>query len=184
MPETASITPSLAGQVWLKSIRHPFLNRPVTTVEFTDPARASRTGVFEVKGRSHPVTVTDIRGSQSFPLELMTTTAEQARDMDLTLASGSTFFVHVPKGCTVPGGYVDIGDTAQERRTRSARSDRRYFTLPCRVVAQPGPDIIGGTMTWGALLNLYGGWNNVLAANPSWRALLDNVASPEDLVVL
>ncbi|MGH3658896.1 MAG: hypothetical protein ACRDUA_19760, partial [Micromonosporaceae bacterium] len=55
--QTASITPSLGEQVWLKSIRHPFLNRAVTVTNFGDPTRDARAGVFPVKGRSVPVSV-------------------------------------------------------------------------------------------------------------------------------
>src|SRR5690606_11379747 len=34
--ELDSITPSLAGRVWLKSIRYPGLNQPVTAAEYGD----------------------------------------------------------------------------------------------------------------------------------------------------
>jgi hypothetical protein len=179
-----TITPSLGDRIWLKSIRWPFLNRAVTVTEFSEIARPSRAGVFDVRGRSVPVTVGDTRGSQRFTLQLRTDTLTAARDMDLVLAAGGTMFVHVPANCPVPGGYVEIGDTGQSRRTRSARSDRRYVDLPCTVVAAPGPDVVGGTMTWGTVLALYGDWTNLVAANPTWSALLAGVASPEDLVTL
>lgn len=182
--ETDSITPSLAGQAWFKNIRYPFLNRPITVTDFSDIERAGRAEVFDVSGRSLPVAVTDVRASQAFELQVLTTSLEQARDMDLILASGDVFFVHVPPNCPLPGGYVQIGDAAQVRRTRSARSNRRYFTLPCRIVAPPAPEIVGTTLTWGTVFALYGDWNALINANPTWADLLATVGSPDDLVVI
>lgn len=182
--EADSITPSLEGQIWLKSIRWTFLNRPVTVTDFGDISRASREGLFDVVGRSVPVATSDVRGSRTFTLEIMTATADDALAMDLMLAAGGVLFVHTPPGCVVPGGHVAVGSTVQQRRTRSGRSPRRYFQLPCTVVAPPGPDVTGGTMTYAALLNLYGGYDNLLAANPSYADLLELMADPEDLVVL
>lgn len=182
--ETASLIPSLGGQVWLKSIRHPFLNRKITVTDFSDVERPARGGLFDVKGRSVPVEVSDVRGSQRFTIDLKTETLTESRDLDLMVASGGPMFVHVPADCPVPGGYVALGDTGQRRPTRSAKSPRRYITLPCTVIAAPGPDVVGGTMTWGAVLNLYADWNNLLASNPTWADLLADVASLDDLVVL
>jgi hypothetical protein len=182
MANQGSITPSLAGQVWLKSIRYPLLNRPVATVDYGPPARESRATVLAVTGRSVPIAVTDVRGSRAFTLEFLTETAEQARDMDLVLASGQTMFVHVPADCPVPGGYVNIAATAEGRR--STRGPKRYFQLPCTVVAKPGPDVVGTTLTWGTVRNLYGSWEQLLASNPTWGDLLATVGSPDDLVVI
>jgi len=182
MPETASITPDLGGNVWLKSIKHPFLNRPVSVGEVNNDSRASRGALHDVQGRSTPVAVTDVRASQAFTITLRTGTLEESRDMDLTLASGGVFFLQTPAGSQVPGGYVYI-DTSGMNRFGPV-STRRRWPLPCRVVAAPGPGVVGGTMTYGALLNLYGGYQNVLAANPAYADLLDLMASPEDLVVI
>jgi hypothetical protein len=180
--EQDSITPSLEGQVWLKSVRFPFLNRPITVTEYSDIDRASRTALFEPKGRSMPIGVSDLRGSQSFTLDIMTETLEAARDMDLILASGSTMFVHVPPNCPVPGGYVEIADAGQARR--STRGTRRFFTLPCQVTVPPSPSVVGTTLTWGGVFQLYGNWEALINDNPTWADLLSTVGSPDDLVSL
>lgn len=186
-----AITPNLAGRVWLKSVRHPFLNRWVYVFDWSDIGRAARHGVNEVQNRSQPVTTSDLRASRTFEVEIATRDfadssfdpVQEARDLDLILASGDVFFVHVPAASQVPGGYVVIGDTTQHRAVRSGTSTE-LFTLPCRITTAPDARIVAGTMTYGALLNLYGGYTNVLAANPSYAALLDLMASPDDLVVL
>jgi hypothetical protein len=180
--ESDDITPSLAGVVWLKSIRYPFLNRAVATTDYGPPSRPSRSGRFGVAGRSNPIAVSDVRGSRAFTLEFMTETLAAARDMDLILASGQAMFVHVPADCPVPGGYVDIDTTAEARR--STRGPRRYFALPCTVVAPPGPDVVPTNLTWGTVRNLYGSWEAIRTSNPTWGDLLDTVGSPDDLVVL
>lgn len=182
--EQASITPSLAGQVWLKSIRYPALNRPVTTTEFTDPGRASRATASDIAGRGAPVGTHELRGSADFTLEVQTTTREAAGDLDVILAAGSTFFVHVPANCPIPGGYVQIGDTQQVRRTRSARSERRYTTLPCRIVAPPAPQITGTLLTAETVFRLYGDANALYAAHATGRSLLATIADPSDVVVV
>lgn len=180
----ASITPVSGGQVWLKSIRWPFLNRPVSVVGVSTIGRGSRAGVFEVRGRSMPVVVHDIRKSRAFSLQILTDTDEQARDMDLVLAAGGTMFVHVPAASTVPGGYVSVGDTSQDPAAEGGGSPEQVFTLPCRVEAPPSPDVVGTTMTWGTVFALYGSWGALLASNPTWGDLLATVGSPDDLVVL
>ena len=194
--QTASITPSLNDTVWLKSIQYPFLNRPIEVVNWSDVTRVARNGVFPISGRSVPVGVTDLRLSQQFTLDIITRTFEAQRDMDLILATGSPMFIHVPytpltsecreftTNSHVPGGYVVIGDTVDARRSATALHKERFFTLPCTVVAAPEADVIGTTMTWGAVLNLYGSWEQLIASNPTWPPLLEDISTPDDMVVL
>src|SRR5690606_35600029 len=83
--ETDSVIPDHDGKIILKSVRFPFLNRPITVTDFTDPELGDRGGMFEVSGRSVPVSTPDQRASSTFTVELMTDTREQARDMQLIL---------------------------------------------------------------------------------------------------
>jgi hypothetical protein len=190
LDEQSSIVPDLEGQVWLKSIRFPFLNRPIECINYGDIARQFRGGIFDIKGRSVPVSVTDLRGSRQFPLTIATESLVEARDMDLILAANQIMFVHVPaedvdecdRASAVPGGYVVIGNTTQTRAFEGSQIFQ--WTLPCTIVAAPGPEIVGGTMTYRALINLYGTYNDVLAANPTYADLLELMATPDDLVVL
>ena len=112
-----TITPAIGG-VWLKSIARPFLNRQVVVVDYSDVERPSRAGVFDVVGRSLPVSVSDVRGSRRWTLEVLANTLDAADDLDLLLASGDTLLVQVPAGSGVPAGYVEVGDTRQRRTSR------------------------------------------------------------------
>lgn len=178
--ETASITPVL-DTVWIKSIARPFLNRPVTVVDYSDIERPARSGVFTVVGRSFPVAVNDVRGSRRWTLDVMLSTVAEAGDFDLALASGDTLFVHVPADASVPSGYVTVGDTSERRST--PRSVRRIFSLPCTEVAAPGPDVVGAAVNWQTVLNTYATWADVIAAHTTWDDLLELVGSPSDVIV-
>jgi hypothetical protein len=179
--QTASITPSLAGRVWLKCVGKPFLNRAVTVMDFSTVERAARTGLFDVVGRSVPIAVSDLRGPRRWSLQILAQTLTEASNLDQLLASGEPLFIHVPANVAVPGGYVTVGDISQERLARL--SVRRAFVLPCTEVAAPGPDIVGTTVTWQTVLNAYGTWAAVLAAHPTWADLLELIGSPSDVIV-
>lgn len=178
--QTGSVTPVL-GTVWIKNLSRPFLNRPVTVTDWGDVERESRNGVFPIVGRTMPVAVTDLRLSRTYELVLTTSTVDEANELDLCLASGDPILVHVPADCPIPGMYAVVGNVAISRR--EPRSTRRYLTLPLTEVAAPGPDVIGATTTWSAVIAAYPTWADVIAANATWQDVLDGVADPGDVVV-
>lgn len=191
--QTTSLTPSLAGRVFLKSIRWPFLNMALPRVLMRDPTigRRSRSHEFPISGRSVGSAVSDLRLGQQFTLSVLADQTDDplvfARNLDLMLAAGGHYFIHTPGGTApnrvVPGGYVVIDESRQVPITGDPDSPQE-FTLPCTVVSPPTPLVVGTTMTWGTVLRLYGSWEAVLAANATWADLLSTVGSPEDLVVL
>lgn len=178
--QTASITPALDG-VWLKSLARAYLNRKVVVVDYSDVQRSSRSGVFEVVGRSLPVAVTELHGSRRWTLEVLAQTAGEAADLDLLISTGEVQFIHCPASSRVPGGYVALGDASERRTART--SVRRVFSLPLTEVAAPGPDVVPAVGTWQTVLNTYATWADVLAAHPTWADLLELVGSPADVVV-
>lgn len=182
---TTSITASLDGKVWLKSIRYPLLNRPLDRVLDRGDAveRPDRGSIADIAGRSVPVATTDLRSSRRFTVYAQVPDAEAAAVMDLVLVAGGVAFIHVPPSladCT-PGGYVYIATTAQQRPTTV---DRWVFALPCTVVAPPAASIVGTTLTWQTVERLYGSWTALWAASSTWRDLWDTIGSPSDPVVL
>lgn len=181
-----SITPDLGKTVWLKSIRFPALNRPIHRVlagAGQEIGRASRGTVHEIQGRSVPIASTDRRSSKTFTLTIQVADEQAAAELDLVLAASDTFFIQVPPELRphMQGGYVYIGDTSQHR---VADTIKWRFTLPCRVIAPPGPGVVGTTITWGTVLRIYGSWQALLESSPAWADLLDTVGGPDDLVVL
>jgi hypothetical protein len=176
-----SITQDL-DQVWVKVPALPFLNRAVTASVQFEISRRARGGVFDVVGRTYPVSVSDVRSSRQFNLQVRTATAAEYRDFDLLLASGEPVFLHVPSENTrLPGGYFTVGDTTTSPTGR--RLDEHVFTLPLTEVAAPGPDVVGSSYTWSSLLAEYANWSAVLTGNATWADVLERIGSPSEVIV-
>lgn len=180
---TASITQDL-DDIWLKVPAAPFLNRVITVTEAGDIKRPARSSVFDILARSNPVAVSDIRSSISFDLKAKTFTAAEEEDLELLFATGEIVFIHLPHGekC-MRGGYYTAGDLTWGPPSSRAAPER-VFSVPLQGVAAPGPDVVGSSYTWTAVVNDYATWNDVVAANASWNALLQHTASPSDTIVV
>lgn len=180
--ETAQITAAI-DRVWLKSVARPYLNTAVMPTGHPEVSRKGRAGVFEVKGRSLPVVVSEVRGGLQWTLGVRTETPAAAHRLDLLLASGDILFVQVPAGSDLPGGYVSVGDVPQRRISPVPADLRRVWTLPMTEAATPGPDVVGFTATWAGILADFATWADVLAAFPTWADLLEYVSAPETVIV-
>lgn len=167
--------------VWLKSVRRPFLNRTVTVTDYGDVERTSRSGAFDVVGRSLPVAVTDLHGSQRYTVELTTVGQAAAREMDLVISSGDLFYIQGPVDCPVQDGYYIVSDLTRSRK--STRGEHRYFTLPLTQVATPHALLEGVTFTWRSMANTYATWVDVANAALSWRMVTELIGTVEDVVV-
>lgn len=182
--EAGNITPSLAGQVWLKSIWFPSQNRTLYRVLDHQRGidRGARGGMHYVEGRSAPTSAVDARASRQFLLTVQVEDQDAADEMDRILAAGKVFFLHAASTLAgkVPEGYVVIADSVQRR---PSTNNRWTFDLPCTVVQPPGPDVVGATMTVGQLVAIHGTVEAVWAAYPDIRALWDSIGSLDDLVV-
>lgn len=184
---TTSITPLSQGDTWLKSIRWPLLNRNIGVPFYEVIQRASRAGVFNVKGRSLPIATDDIRASRQFTITIARKTPELRVDFDLVLAAGGNNFVHVPdedtSGCGpfagMPGGYVNIAITTERHVVPGSR--QFVFILPLRIIAPPVKSVTGTTIVWNTVWRLYDDWNELWAANATWNDLWARVGLPEDL---
>lgn len=167
---------------WLKVPAAPFLNRAVVIVDRGTITNRSRSGLFDVVGRTDPIAVGDVRSSLGYTLQLLTETAAEEQDMEYTLATGDVVFLHLPAAeRTVPGGYFAVGDVTRESTLR--RSPRRVWSLPLTRVVAPGPDVAGAAYTWQSVLNEYATWSAVIADNVTWGDLLARTGSPADVIV-
>lgn len=180
--ESGTVTPTII-QPWLKSITRPFLNMPVTIQEYTQIARQSRAGVFNVPGRSFPVRVGDVASSRSWSYQILTADLAEARSLEYLIQSGDVIFVQVPTGFDIPAGYVGVGDMDLSRVSRTLADDRRLFSLPVVEVAPPAASVVGYTATWAGLLAEFGTWADVLAEFGTWAEVLEHVSDPSIVVV-
>jgi hypothetical protein len=181
-----SITPSLNGRVWLKSVRFPLLNQPVSVSDYSVVTRPSRDQVFPIVGRSAPVAVTDLRGVREWTIDLKTDTEAGERKLELALMAGDVLFLHVPTttgNALLPGSMHAVAGEVTKVRVGGV-SDVHIFRVPLVEVAPPAPDVVGTTLTWGTVRRLFGSWEALMAAHPDWAQLLAVVGDPEDLVVI
>jgi hypothetical protein len=180
---TATITPSLAGLVWLKSAGRPFLNRVVTVVGVSTVAYPSRGSVFDVLGRRDPVAVAEVRGSRRFEITVRTETVAEADALETVLSYGDPMFLHVPATAPMPrSGHFHVGDVSAARAGR-VRGPVRYWAIPLVEVEAPDQTIVGYTITWQGVVNMYATWQDVVNGNATWTALQERVAAPRDEIV-
>lgn len=169
-------------QVWLKVPAAPFLNTPVIVADRSEIRRKSRSGLFDVVGRTLPVMVGDVAGSLTYTLQVLTETATEESDLDYLFASGEVVFLHVPSTVQhFPGGYFAAGDVSREPTMRL--SPRRVWSIPLTEVAAPGPSVVGSTYTCASVLADYSTVSAMIAANATIADLLERVASPVDVIV-
>jgi hypothetical protein len=184
--QTNSITPALTG-VWIKSLRRPFLNRIVNVEDYSDPTRASRSGAFDIIGRTLPLGVADVMSGRRWTLTVYTTNLSDADDLDTVLAAGDIWFVHVPVDCTVPGGYVIVDGDVVRRRTKPPAAKRstpyRYFDVPLLEVATPDDDVAGSTSTWATVIAGYATWSDLIADKATWADVLELIGSAGEVIV-
>lgn len=180
--DSAPITQDLSG-IWLKVPAAPFLNRKVTVTEVSGLNRPAVRAEFPIIGKDNPVVVTGRRQSIRYSVSIRTFSFSEESDLELLLATGETLFFHLPSGETcMRGGYFDAGDLGWAPPPSRAKADR-IFVIPLVGVDAPGPDIVGSSYTWNAVVADYATWNDVVAANATWNDLLQHTASPSDTIV-
>jgi len=189
--ESDTITPSLDGQVWLKSPRYPLLNTLVKVADYQDVSHDPRSVAFPIAGRALPVGATELHLGRAYVLTLGTDTDAEQERLSLIARLGEVMFLHVPTVASpqcegnllLPGSmYALIGRLVKHRVAGVSAYHR--FDLPLVEVTAPGPDVTPTTLTWGTIERLYGSWTNLLSAHSTWADLLDLVGDPDDLVVL
>jgi hypothetical protein len=169
--------------VWLKVPAAPFLNRKVTVSSAGDKSRPARRGLFDIKGRSKAIAVTDIRSSMSYEARLRTFDLDEEQTLDYVLSSGEILFFHLPAANTcMTGGYYSAGDVTWGPPGSRAKPDR-IFSIPLTEVVAPGADVIATAYTWTSVLADYATWTALLAANATWSTLLARTGTPSDVIV-
>lgn len=173
--ETSTITPVL-DTVWLKNVRRPSLNRKVTVSGLSEITRPARVAIVDVIGRTYPIAINDVRGSQRLSITVTVPSLAAAADFDNALLTGHTVFLQAPElECAVPTLYATIGDTVN--RKTSARGVRRYFDLPLTEVAAPSSTVYSNTFTIADVVATYATIADVLAAVPTISVLIDQVST-------
>lgn len=175
--ETSVITPVL-DSVWIKNVRRPSLNRKVMVTGISDIVEPSRSAIVDVIGRTMPIAINDVRGSQRFTLQVRVPSLADAADFRNALGTGHTVFIQAPSPLSaVPTVYASIGDTTRSQPRGSVRSPAKYFDLPLTEVAAPASTVYSDTFTYADVLATYATITDVIAANASYSALIDKVST-------
>jgi len=175
-----SITPSLAGEWWLKHIRFPFLNMIITPSDVSDVTRPSLSGVYNVMGRSLPVVVSLPRASAQWSLTVAIDSLDDLDALNALLATGDVLLLQVPAGSVIRGGYFAAGDTTETRNT--VPSQQRWVTIPLTEAAVPDPSVTGTTAIWQTVTDTYATWSDMLGALSTWQDALSLIGAPADII--
>lgn len=189
--EIDSITPSLAGQVWLKSVRYPLQNTAVRVSDYGDIQIPSRAAAFPVEGRALPTGVFELGLGRDHTLILRTTDQATEDHLKLMVRTGDWFYIHVPTvaangqegNLLLPGSMYVLMGTPTIHRIGGV-SAQHLISIPLTEVTAPGPDVVGTTLTVGGLVALHGTVESVWAAYPTIRDSWDTIGSLDDLVVI
>lgn len=178
---TVAITQDVTS-VWLKVPAGPFLNQPVVVLDHSEIQRRTRTGLFDVVGRSLPVMVGDIASGLSYTLQLLTDTTAAERNLDYLFASGEVVFVQLPSTVQyLPAGYFAVGTPS--RLPVSKVSTQQMWSVTLTQVAAPGASVVGSAYTISSMLAEYATISAVMAGNATIALLLDRTGTPSDVIV-
>lgn len=177
-----SVSAVTFAEPWLKVPAAPFLNTAVVIADRGDMVNRARGGLLDVKGRTDPVMIGDVRAGVAYTLQLLTETAGDEDNLELTLSTGDVIFLHLPANeRTVPGGYFSVGDVSRQSTLR--RSPRRLWSLPLTRVVAPGPDVVGAAYTIASNMAEYATIADVMADNATIADVLARTGSPADVIV-
>lgn len=169
--QSAQITRSGArDRAWIKFVANPVLNQKLRLTDYSEIQRQSRSGLYEVLGRSDPVIVSDVHGSRKLTINVACLTQAEADNLDHALSQGIPCFLQMPPDVPLPSIYASIGDYAFNRPDGARpTSVRRIFEIPLTEVAAPPPSVVGAFATWATVLDQYATWDELLDLNDSWR---------------
>ena len=136
--------------VWLKDPLRPARNMVVQVASPQTIRHASRSGLFDIKGRAEPIEVSEIRRVRSWSQRWLVKTFTELDSLLELFAPGRTLLLHVPARGTLPdcppwprnlpGGYIAVGEVAEE--TAPDAPLPATLTAPVQIVAAPCPDLL------------------------------------------
>lgn len=178
---TTSITPTLPDRhnkpYWLMNPGRPGQNVRIEITAFSEVTQDGRAGVFEVVGRSVPVTVSDIMQSGSFEFTIDAADKAEAKELAGRLALGDPMYLLVAN----PNAEADTMyfTVTQLKRSSDTLLGSWSVTVSAREVAQPAPAVYGSTYVWNDVATNYATWTAVLAdpQNSTWSNLVDRVST-------
>jgi hypothetical protein len=156
---------------WLKFIAMPSLNRRITLTDWSEVSRQSRTGLFQVQGRSTPIVASDVHSSREVTISCVAADPAQTAELDVALSQGAQAYLQIPASVPLPSMYVAIGDYRYARPSGARRSVRGIFEIPLTEIDAPSAEFAGAFTTWQSVLDGYPTWGAVYDEVDTWREL-------------
>lgn len=167
---------------WLMNPGRPGQNVRIEITEFSEITQAGRTGIFEIVGRSSPVTISDVMASGSFEFTIDAATKAEAKEIVGRLALGDPMFLLVPD----PNADLDTFyfTATSVKRAVDTPGGSWSIKVTAREVSQPAPAVYGSTYIWNDVATDYTSWTAVLAdpQNASWSNLVDRIS--DDVIIV
>lgn len=169
---SVSIDPGDGNWAWLKDPSMPHRNTRVlvqTAPEWTRPIAQAE---YRVRGRRHPVILSDVRGGLTGALAIWTEDDDQREALHWLLDSGNTLLLQAAPGYGVDDMYVSVGEITEARTGGTAREPWRAWTLPLTAVDMPTAGVAGTAgRSWQDVLSEHTSWQQVLERYPTWEAV-------------
>jgi hypothetical protein len=147
---------------WLKDPLEPARNIEVLVSDMTDYAYDTPTGIHTVLGRPDPVTVGEVRRAATGTLTLTTLTKEDRDRLHYITASGHVLLFQSSQESGVGNMYLALTGVTESRVVGLRNSPERQWALGYQEVSAPVGDS-APFLTWA----------DVVAAYPTWQAIVD-----------
>ncbi|MFE0326329.1 hypothetical protein ACFW08_05870 [Streptomyces sp. NPDC058960] len=155
--------------IWLKDPGLPQRSVKVTVASVPTWTRAARQGVNQVRGRTLPVVISDVRGGVTGDLTVVTETDDDAAALWWVLDAGGPLLLQWPPGWSQADMYVAVGDVQAAPIVDYAEFHDRTWTLPLTQVDRPTGGVTGSaSRTWQDVTTSAATWAEALAGASSW----------------
>ncbi len=163
----------LPSTFWLKDPTSPNLNIQTAVVSMDDVTRPARVlAKADVLGRATPIVITDVRGSRTGGMTLLTTDSPGQTNLVNLFADGGVLFFQAPPNYGFPDMYF-IGEDLKEHWGGIASNYAHLWSFTFTEVAAPASTTnVAALNTWAQVVN-FGTWQNVVNKRTTWQDLLN-----------
>ncbi|MFI8942768.1 hypothetical protein [Streptomyces syringium] len=172
--DTVTLTPGDINLCWIKNPGQP--QRNAQFIVKAPPAwkRSISQAAYRVRGRRHPVVLSDVRGGLEGDLVVWTRSDEEASALHWLLDSGDVLLWQIIPGVHETDRYVTVGEVGLPRTVPRADDEWREWTLPLTEVDMPVTVGVAGSAgrTWQDVLTGFATWQDVLDAYATWEDVL------------
>lgn len=174
-----SYTPALPSPdtrpYWLMNPSRPGQNVRVEITGLTEITNDSRAGVMEVLGRSFPVVVSDVMGSDKLSFDIDAANKSQALELAQRLQLGDPMYL-LTADTTADIGTFYFSCMSLSRKPDALKGSWT-LTVECRVIPKPSPAVYGSTYIWNDVVSNFATWTDVVAGVSTWSNLVDQVSN-------